>query len=97
VEKPAECLMCGTALEQPATGRPRVYCGVPCRRASEYELRRVQSLLLTAERQEQRARVAHEVGSFDRPATRHALKWWAAEVQQLKARQRALLAGVRDD
>ncbi len=50
MEKPAECLMCGTALEQPATGRPRVYCGVPCRRASEYELRRVQSLLLTAER-----------------------------------------------
>jgi hypothetical protein len=97
VEKPSECVSCGCLLDQPETGRPRVYCSVPCRRAAEYELRRVQSLLLTAERSHQRARERHEVESFDRPSTRRALKWWAGEVAQLKARQRALLAGARDD
>jgi hypothetical protein len=96
VEKPAACLMCDSPLVQPATGHPRVYCGVPCRRAAEYELRRVQSLLLTAERMHQRCRAAHEIDSFDRPSTRRALKWWTSEVAQLKARQRALLAGEVD-
>jgi len=88
---------CGSLLDQPETGRPRVYCSVPCRRAAEYELRRVQSLLLTAERHEQQCRAAHEIDSFDRPSTRRALKWWTGEVAGLKARQRALLAGGRDD
>jgi hypothetical protein len=97
VEKPSECVSCGALLDQPETGRPRVYCSVPCRRAAEYELRRVQSLLLTAERHDQRARAAHEIDSFDRPSTRRMLKWWAGEVAQLKARQRALLAGARDE
>jgi hypothetical protein len=52
----ATCIVCGSELEQPATGRPRTYCGEPCRRAAEYELRRAQSLLLSAERSEMRAR-----------------------------------------
>lgn len=96
MEKPEACLSCGNALQQPATGRPRSYCGVLCRRAAEYELRRVQSMLLQAERRELRAREEHELESYDRPATRRALKWWAGEVERLRARQRALLASVGD-
>jgi hypothetical protein len=97
VEKPAECVSCGSLLSQPATGRPRVYCSVPCRRAAEYELRRVQSLLLTAERREQQARAAHELEIYDRASTRRHLKFWTAEVARLKDQQRTLLSGVRDD
>ncbi len=38
----ADCLKCGAPLpEPPATGRPPVYCGPGCRRAVEYEVRRI--------------------------------------------------------
>jgi hypothetical protein len=40
-EKPSVCAKCGTPLEQPATGRPRTYCGEGCRAAAAYELRRL--------------------------------------------------------
>lgn len=100
MEKPAECVSCGNALEQPETGRPRVYCGVPCRRAAEYELRRVQSQLGMAEKAEIRAResvvTARSWGS-DTDSARKLVKFWAGEVSRLRGRQRALLAGTGDD
>ncbi len=38
----ADCLKCGAPLPAPpATGRPPVYCGPGCRRAVEYEVRRI--------------------------------------------------------
>lgn len=40
------CLKCGKAIqEQAATGRPKSYCSVGCRRAAEHEIRRINSLL----------------------------------------------------
>jgi hypothetical protein len=43
------CLKCSEPLQQPATGRPPVYCSVGCRRATEYELRRLQRHLEAVE------------------------------------------------
>ena len=43
------CLKCGEPLQQPATGRPAVYCSTGCRRAAEYELRRLQRHLEAVE------------------------------------------------
>jgi len=36
-EKPMACVKCGAPLEQPATGRLRVYCGPICRQAAAHE------------------------------------------------------------
>jgi hypothetical protein len=92
VEKPTGCAMCGKALVQPPTGRPRRYCGPVCRRAAEYELRRVQSLLLAAEKASQRARAAHDDNTWDKASTRRAVKFWAGEVRRLQTRLFQLLA-----
>jgi hypothetical protein len=35
------CVKCGADVDQPATGRPRIYRGVGCRRAAEHEIRRL--------------------------------------------------------
>ncbi len=50
------CVKCGLPLSQPAKGRPRIYCGPSCRRAAEFELRRVQNALVVAEREVEAAR-----------------------------------------
>ena len=36
-----KCRKCGTPLAKPATGRPPRYCSTGCRRAAEYEIRRL--------------------------------------------------------
>lgn len=36
-----KCVMCGRALTQPSTGRPRRYCSTGCRRAADLEVRRL--------------------------------------------------------
>jgi hypothetical protein len=43
------CLICGAALEQPATGRPPDYCSPACRRAARYERQRLQRRLSNLE------------------------------------------------
>jgi hypothetical protein len=98
MEKPAACLMCGAPLEQPTTGHPRVYCGTTCRRAAEYALRRVQSLLLVAEKTELAARAALELEDFadERRERRKVARWWAGEVARLQGRLRELL-GAQDE
>ncbi len=41
---------CGKSLEQPAgAGRPPTYCGTACRRAAEFEIRRLDKLLARLE------------------------------------------------
>ena len=57
MEKVTICATCGGQVDQPDTGRPRVYCDVTCRRVAEYRIRRVMALLSTAEKAEQRARL----------------------------------------
>jgi len=43
------CAKCGGELSRPATGRPPRYCSVGCRRATEFELRRLQGRLDAAD------------------------------------------------
>ena len=47
------CLKCRTPLTPTATGRPPSYCSTGCRRAAEYELRRIQRHLERLEAQRQ--------------------------------------------
>lgn len=89
-EKPSECRTCGNVVVQPATGRPRVYCSVGCRRAAEYELRRVQALLTAAEKGAQKAR-ADAVGAWDPERSRKLARFWAKEITSLQERLQVLL------
>jgi hypothetical protein len=93
--KPEGCAECGTALVQPLTGRPRAYCGAPCRRLAERKLKHADQLLARARRQEQteRARAAQ----WESPQGRSAVKFWQAEVKRCEADLAALLAGAEDE
>ncbi len=46
---PETCRVCGAPLEQPETGRKRLYCGVACRRKQEARLDRARSALAHVE------------------------------------------------
>ena len=46
---PEFCKTCGAPLEQPETGRRRVYCGVACRRKQEARLSRIRAALAHVE------------------------------------------------
>jgi len=37
------CKTCGTTIKTRSTGRPALYCGTPCRRMAEFEIRRAKS------------------------------------------------------
>lgn len=50
------CLKCGEPLAEQVRGRPSIYCGPVCRRAAEFELRRVQNALVVAETEMEEAR-----------------------------------------
>lgn len=43
------CRVCGKPLEQPARGRRRDYCGIPCRRAQEVAIDRLRGRLADVE------------------------------------------------
>lgn len=52
------CRKCGRPIAQAAgRGRPRAYCSTGCRRAMEYELRRLQSALEDVEEQQRWCRL----------------------------------------
>jgi hypothetical protein len=79
------CLKCRTPLTPTAVGRLPSYCSTGCRRATEYELRRIQRHL-------ERLEVQRESPMFAAGAE-HA-------IDELEARLRTLLAdedGVIDD
>lgn len=40
-----QCLICGNETKKPETGRPARYCSVACRRAREFEVRRLNKRL----------------------------------------------------
>lgn len=93
--KRSRCRECGRLVEQPAVGRPRSYCSVTCRRAAEYELRRVQSLLSRAQSREQDAALKVTLAEkWEAREAEAALAFWRGEVARLRAELRALLAGV---
>ena len=92
VEKPTRCATCGGRVEQSGAGQPRVYCDVVCRRAAEYALRRVVTLLSTADKGEQRARMALALPYGKTTDNRKTAKAWRAEVEQLDEQLSRLLA-----
>lgn len=86
------CAKCGDVLEQPSTGRPPTYCGPTCRRASEYELRRLQRRLESAERNVEHARESMEFGYAPLAQRRKRLAFAEQQLADLEERLRVLLA-----
>jgi hypothetical protein len=79
------CLICGADLPPQDNGRPRRYCSTGCKRASEYERRRLQAQLDVLERYQRNLRV---MGTERRQQQRIQ-----EEIRQAQARLVALLAG----
>jgi hypothetical protein len=88
------CVMCGTDLEQPTTGRPRTYCGPVCRRAAEYELRRLQRQLEGAEQSVLVARRNVEFGPASPHYQRRRLAFERQRLADLEVRLRTLLGDL---
>jgi hypothetical protein len=89
------CPICGAGIAPKSkTGRPAIYCSVGCRRASEYELRRLQARLIRLEdeaeacRRDRRTGLTHLNGATQQE---HAADV-AREIQRAQGRLRELLA-----
>lgn len=94
----AICAQCGREFtRRGGRGRPARYCGSVCRRASEYQLNRVQGLLRRAEQRSQDAGLAVAVAvdsRYGRGSAAEAVRtqvFWAGEVERLKVELRRLL------
>jgi hypothetical protein len=90
-----DCVKCGTDLEQPATGRPKIYCSVGCRRAAEFEIRRISKAIEATEadiRLYEGDLALNSEGygnpAYKRKALRHARK----QLEALERRFRTLLS-----
>ncbi|MGD0205730.1 MAG: hypothetical protein ABSB57_04755 [Dehalococcoidia bacterium] len=96
-EKLSVCLKCNAPLNQPPTGRPRVYCGPVCRQAAAYEIKRLQRRLEALETWASRLRHEPDRGYRDGVGRRHReqLASAEAEITDAEARLRALLAEPR--
>jgi hypothetical protein len=88
---PSQCAKCAADLHQPPTGRRKTYCGPACRRAAEYELRRLQRRIEAAERTLDRAREELEFGYGDTRSKRKRVNFAQRHLEQLEERLRALL------
>jgi hypothetical protein len=93
---PDSCIKCGRKIEKSATGRPPRYCGKGCRRAGEYELRRIQRHLEALEIQEAHYRMESDPATArcggDPKFMRAQHAWYAAEIARGEARLRDLLS-----
>ena len=90
------CLKCGGPLpERPATGRPATYCSVACRRAAEFEIRRLNRRLEVLEVKASGLRHGRDSGIRDWQGRtpQMALADVEEEIAEAEARLRALLAG----
>jgi hypothetical protein len=90
-----ECVKCGTELSVPETGRPPRYCSKGCRRAAEYEIRRLQRHLEDLELRERSWRqdadgVGISHGGGKGRIEKH-LEWHRAEIARVERRVRDLL------
>lgn len=86
------CLVCGSDLTRPPTGRPPTYCGTGCRRAAENERGRLDRHLGWLARE--RSRLAREAlipGAYSTHVDRLAVL--DAEIAAAEQRLLALLAG----
>src|SRR5215218_7948151 len=100
------CAKCSSPLSQPARGRPKRYCSTACRRAAEFELRRVQKALTTAENEAEAARRTVETrdaglagygGALTPGRECLALEQASRRVVELEERMRVLLSEGEDD
>jgi hypothetical protein len=80
------CLKCGGELQPPDVGRPPSYCSPACRRAAEFELRRLQRRI---ERHEDYASNLRLQGGGER----RQLQRVQQELDRAEERLRELLAG----
>lgn len=89
------CIKCEKALEQDdGRGRPRSYCSKGCRRAAEYELRRLDSRISKAEFQVVSWRRYVEGESYyggDPEVPARKLAWWRQELERREGRLRDIL------
>lgn len=89
------CPQCGNSLPPaPARGRPPTYCGTTCRRAAEFEIKRIQARLLSAERAEIKSRLDEVTYSYGRKDHSRETEFWQSEVVRIKAELRTALAGL---
>ena len=88
------CRKCGREVPQsagPGRGRPRSYCSTGCRRAMEYELRRLQKALETVEQQLRWCRM----GRHGRRASQ-ASRYEASQVSRYEAERVRLEDRLRE-
>lgn len=88
------CLKCSAVLNPSGAGpgRPPTYCSTLCRRAAEYEIRRLQTLLGRAEKAAQDQRLIGN-GYGASPTKAKAAE---AEIRRLEERLRVLLGGLEE-
>ncbi|SRR6266487_424915 len=90
------CLKCGNKLSDSAgkRGPSPSYCSEKCRRAAEFELRRIQRAIERAEKERDaadlKAATVEYPGLVKDAETRR--DWWTGQVDRLEARLRELLA-----
>ncbi|MEI8409302.1 MULTISPECIES: hypothetical protein [unclassified Kribbella] len=69
-----------------------------CRRAAEYELRRLQALLTAAERSEMKSHAdAARFPEYKAAGARDAAQYWGKEVLRLRTRLHEVLSGLSGD
>jgi hypothetical protein len=83
------CPKCGIPLpkQTQAKGRPAQYCSTACRRAAEFEIRRLNDVLATLEKNASHARLWGRSSSVWLPPEKYA-----AEIERAETRLRELLA-----
>jgi ribosomal protein L40E len=83
---PGICRKCGADLPEAAgPGRPRAYCSTGCRRAAEYEAKRINKAIEEVEEQVRWCRF----GWYSR--TKRDIPKYQEELWRLEARLRAIL------
>lgn len=86
-----KCPACGTDFESnKGAGRPALYCSLACRRDAEYAIRRINSLLLRAEKARQDLVIQEPIWR-DEAAEKRKAERIDAEINRLRHRLRGLL------
>ena len=93
------CRKCGNALEQPATGRPKIYCGTACRRSAELEITRLGRHLERLEAERLELNVTDRTGIRDTlgRTSKTQLADCEKNIDALEGRMILLLEGSTDE
>ena len=92
---PKACVKCGIGIQDPVTGRPRVYCGEPCKRAASYEITRLSRLIFRLESWALDVRLQRERWDlYESKARTRELVKLQKEIDAAEARMRLLFEGI---